>query len=100
MHCRLEGSVIGLCLTVDHKPDNFYEEERINRAGGMVMKKSGVMRVVWTRPLKGHIGPVRRSTPTESIAFLAVARSLGKQFALLHSRIFFLFKTSSTRFHS
>ena len=72
-----EDSISGISLTVDHKPDNLDEEERISKAGGMVMRKSGVMRVVWTRPLKGHIGPVRRSTPTESIAFLAVARSLG-----------------------
>uniref|UniRef100_A0A1I7X346 PPM-type phosphatase domain-containing protein n=1 Tax=Heterorhabditis bacteriophora TaxID=37862 RepID=A0A1I7X346_HETBA len=39
--------------------------------------KSGVTRVVWTRPLKGRAGPVRRNSPTESIPFLAVARSLG-----------------------
>lgn len=65
------------CLTIDHKPDNFLEESRISKAGGMVMKKSGVTRVVWTRPVRGHVGPVRRSTPTESIAFLAVARALG-----------------------
>lgn len=71
------NEITGTCLTVDHKPDNLTEEERINKAGGMVMRKSGVMRVVWTRPLKGHTGPIRRSTPTESIAFLAVARSLG-----------------------
>uniref|UniRef100_A0A915PRW1 PPM-type phosphatase domain-containing protein n=1 Tax=Setaria digitata TaxID=48799 RepID=A0A915PRW1_9BILA len=64
-------------LTVDHKPDNSLEVQRINNAGGMVMKKSGVTRVVWTRPIRGHVGPVRRSTPTESIAFLAVARALG-----------------------
>ncbi|VDK76258.1 unnamed protein product [Onchocerca ochengi] len=64
-------------LTVDHKPDNSLEVQRINSAGGMVMKKSGVTRVVWTRPVRGHVGPVRRSTPTESIAFLAVARALG-----------------------
>lgn len=74
---KRDCGVSGVCLTVDHKPDNLNEEERINKAGGMVMRKSGVMRVVWTRPLKGHVGPVRRSTPTESIAFLAVARSLG-----------------------
>lgn len=45
--------------------------------GFEVALKSGVARVVWTRPLKHHTGPVRRSTPTESIPFLAVARSLG-----------------------
>uniref|UniRef100_A0A158R3V0 PPM-type phosphatase domain-containing protein n=1 Tax=Syphacia muris TaxID=451379 RepID=A0A158R3V0_9BILA len=66
-----------ICLTVDHKPDNLTEEERINKAGGTIMRKAGVMRVVWTRPLKNHVGPARRSTPTESVAFLSVARSLG-----------------------
>ncbi|KHN87366.1 Protein phosphatase 1D [Toxocara canis] len=71
------GCIIGSYLTVDHKPDSAEEEQRINGAGGMIMRKSGVMRVVWTRPIRGHVGPVRRSTPTESIAFLAVARALG-----------------------
>uniref|UniRef100_F1KRG3 Protein phosphatase 1D n=1 Tax=Ascaris suum TaxID=6253 RepID=F1KRG3_ASCSU len=75
---RLQGGcLIGNYLTVDHKPDSAMEEQRINGAGGMIMRKSGVMRVVWKRPIRGHIGPVRRSTPTESIAFLAVARALG-----------------------
>ncbi|KAM3723982.1 Protein phosphatase 1D [Dirofilaria immitis] len=72
-----DGEIKATSLTVDHKPDNFLEVQRINSAGGMVMKKSGVTRVVWTRPVRGHVGPVRRSTPTESIAFLAVARALG-----------------------
>lgn len=72
-----------ICLTVDHKPDNLTEEERINKAGGTIMRKAGVMRVVWTRPLKNHVGPARRSTPTESVAFLSVARSLGKFFYFL-----------------
>lgn len=35
------------------------------------------MRVVWRRPLRGHTGPVRRSTHLENIPFLAVARALG-----------------------
>lgn len=64
-------------LTVDHKPESEDEQARIRIAGGSVALKSGVARVVWTRPLKHHTGPVRRSTPTESIPFLAVARSLG-----------------------
>lgn len=75
--CSLDGEIKASSLTVDHKPDNSLEVQRINSAGGMVMKKSGVTRVVWTRPIRGHVGPVRRSTPTESIAFLAVARALG-----------------------
>ena len=49
----------------------------LQEAGGSVVSKSGVMRVVWERPLRGHTGPVRRNTPTERIPFLAVARSLG-----------------------
>ncbi|KJH48184.1 protein phosphatase 2C [Dictyocaulus viviparus] len=64
-------------LTVDHKPESEDEQARIRVAGGSVALKSGVARVVWTRPLKHHAGPIRRSTPTESIPFLAVARSLG-----------------------
>ncbi|ETN77965.1 protein phosphatase 2C, partial [Necator americanus] len=69
--------LVPLRLTVDHKPESEDEQARIRIAGGSVALKSGVARVVWTRPLKHHIGPVRRSTPTESIPFLAVARSLG-----------------------
>ncbi|CAJ0596822.1 unnamed protein product [Cylicocyclus nassatus] len=64
-------------LTVDHKPESEDEQARIRGAGGSVALKSGVARVVWTRPMKQHTGPIRRSTPTESIPFLAVARSLG-----------------------
>ena len=63
-------------MTTDHKPDNSDEEERINKAGGTVMRKAGIMRVVWTRPVRSFSGPLN-DTPTESIAFLAVARSLG-----------------------
>ncbi|XP_061608165.1 protein phosphatase, Mg2+/Mn2+ dependent, 1Db isoform X3 [Phyllopteryx taeniolatus] len=43
----------------------------------LVMKKSGVNRVVWKRPRLTHNGPVRRSTVIDQIPFLAVARSLG-----------------------
>uniref|UniRef100_A0A914EDW2 PPM-type phosphatase domain-containing protein n=1 Tax=Acrobeloides nanus TaxID=290746 RepID=A0A914EDW2_9BILA len=64
-------------LTVDHKPDNATELSRIQFAGGCVLPKSGISRVVWTRPIRGHRGPIRRSTPTEQIPFLAIARSLG-----------------------
>ena len=50
---------------------------RIEGAGGKVVNKSGVPRVVWNRPRVGHQGPVRRSTPIDEIPFLAVARALG-----------------------
>lgn len=87
-------------LTQDHKPECNIEKARIMNSGGKVITKSGVPRVVWNRPrvgksllyktiilkcnkidcvllIKGHKGPVRRSTPFDEIPFLAVARSLG-----------------------
>jgi len=64
-------------LTKDHKPESAAESSRINHAGGKVIVKSGVPRVVWNRPRIGHQGPVRRSTLIDEIPFLAVARSLG-----------------------
>lgn len=88
-HCGDSGIVLGYAddaddrtwratsLTVDHKPESHAEKTRIQRAGGKVVVKSGVPRVVWNRPKPGHKGPVRRSTPIDEIPFLAVARSLG-----------------------
>lgn len=64
-------------LTKDHKPESPAERQRIYQAGGCVMNKSGVERVVWYRPRIGHQGPIRRSTRVDHIPFLAVARSLG-----------------------
>jgi len=64
-------------LTRDHKPECEIELARIEAAGGKVINKSGVPRVVWNRPKLGHTGPVRRSTPVDEIPFLAVARALG-----------------------
>ena len=64
-------------LTKDHKPESEEELARIEAAGGKVINKSGVPRVVWNRPKLGHTGPVRRSTPVDEIPFLAVARALG-----------------------
>lgn len=64
-------------LTRDHKPECEIELARIEAAGGKVVSKSGVPRVVWNRPKLGHTGPVRRSTPVDEIPFLAVARALG-----------------------
>jgi len=65
-------------LTKDHKPDCNVELARITQAGGKVVEKAGVPRVVWYRPHDpSHQGPVRRSTPIDEIPFLAVARALG-----------------------
>lgn len=64
-------------LTEDHKPGSESEKERITKAGGEVINKSGVDRVVWFRPKNGHRGPIRRSTNFDKIPFLAIARSLG-----------------------
>jgi len=64
-------------LTRDHKPECPIELARIEKSGGKVVNKSGVPRVVWTRPSKGHTGPIRRSTHIDEVPFLAVARALG-----------------------
>ena len=61
----------------EHKPDDPDERLRIEEAGGEVINKSGVPRVVWHRPKTNHKGPIRRSTQIDQIPFLAVARSLG-----------------------
>ena len=67
-------------LTRDHKPNAPEERTRIERAGGKVINKSGVSRVVWKR-LKYNVTPSPLGTPPPSdfdvIPFLAVARALG-----------------------
>lgn len=70
-------SYVASDLTIDHKPELIQEKRRIERCGGCVMNKSGVNRVVWSRPQVNHTGPIRRSTKIDKIPFLAVARSLG-----------------------
>lgn len=42
------------------------------------MRKSGIKRVVWTRPVRTENG--EKTAGMESIAFLAVARALGGSF--------------------
>lgn len=67
-------------LTRDHKPSAPEEKERIEKAGGKVINKSGVSRVVWKR-LKYSANPSPQTTPSpgdfDVIPFLAVARALG-----------------------
>ncbi|KAK0419587.1 hypothetical protein QR680_014221 [Steinernema hermaphroditum] len=77
---RLES----LRLTIDHKPDSPEEMHRIESAGGAVMNKAGVNRVVWNRPRRGHVGPITVDTPVENIPFLAVARALGDLWSYNH----------------
>ncbi|KAI1729493.1 protein phosphatase 2C domain-containing protein [Ditylenchus destructor] len=71
-----------LKLTDEHKPEDKVERDRIESVGGSVGIKAGISRVMWKRPIRGHQGPVRRSTETHSIPFLAIARALGDFWSL------------------
>ena len=74
-----EKKLQAVALTADHKPDVPSEKTRIESLGGKVLSRNGVPRVAWERPVHhGHKGPVRRSTQTESVPFLAISRALGK----------------------
>lgn len=73
-----ENKLQAVALTADHKPDVPSEKNRIESLGGKVLSRNGVPRVAWERPVHhGHKGPVRRSTQTESVPFLAISRALG-----------------------
>jgi len=74
---KVDDTWVAQPLTLDHKPEDPYETQRIERAGGQVRVKAGVHRVVWNRPKGEHKGPVKQTTIVEEIPFLAVARSLG-----------------------
>ena len=56
-------------LTTDHKPESADELRRIENAGGKVVEKSGVPRVVWYRPRGGHQGPVREGREQSYLDF-------------------------------
>ncbi|RWR99550.1 uncharacterized protein B4U79_00489, partial [Dinothrombium tinctorium] len=87
---KRENTWIAMPLTDDHKPDSPLERERILNAGGKIVNKSGIERVVWNRPKCGHKGPIRRSTHFDEIPFLAVARSLGDLWSYNSSRDIFI----------
>lgn len=74
-----DKSIKTKAITADHKPESPKEKQRIEALGGKVLARNGVHRVAWERPVfLKHRGPIRRSTKTELVPFLAVARSLGK----------------------
>jgi serine/threonine protein phosphatase PrpC len=74
-------------LTSDHKPEDPLETQRIYSLGGQIGRRNGVFRVAWNRVCQ-HRGPVLRSTKMESVPFLAIARSLGKQIYILMPDVF------------
>lgn len=76
MEDELEDAWTSKELTIDHKPESPVELQRIVESGGKVVAKAGVPRVVWNRPKAGKRRQLR-STKTDEVPFLAIARSLG-----------------------
>ena len=67
----------GKKLTEEHKPEVLKESLRIAIAGGQVMLKNGVRRVVWTRPMRDEENNLIKPEVMEDFPFLNIARSLG-----------------------
>ena len=78
------NKIESVALTHDHKPEEPSERLRIEASGGKVLQRNGISRVAWERPVcYNHKGPMRRSTKTESVPFLAVSRALGESLFVL-----------------
>lgn len=71
-----------LPMTRDHKPDSPRELRRIEKSGGQVMNKSGIVRVVWKRPKKTLLNGAGSELAYDTVPFLSVARSLGDLWSL------------------
>lgn len=69
-------------MTRDHKPDSIKEMRRIEKTGGQVMNKSGIVRVVWKRPRRNLFDGAVSELAYDSVPFLSVARSLGDLWSL------------------
>ena len=69
-------------MTKDHKPDCSVELARIKAAGGKVVEKAGVPRVVWYRPHDPeHRGPIRYDSSQLYLAFESTIHCLHILFA-------------------